>query len=143
MSNSSEPKLTDLPSFALVGVASFLHGEDVLQLRCTSVSVKALVDDEANVIWTRFLSNDFGYHQCGGGGRRRQQALKVVPAHFGPSVFGTTGSQAVMEMSSAFATWKQWKLASWRYSGGRKHFLLNAPCTSLISMAGASSCWRL
>ncbi|KAI2507077.1 hypothetical protein MHU86_7346 [Fragilaria crotonensis] len=124
MSNTPEPSLEDLPSFAFVGLASFLDGEDVLQLRCTSVRVKGLVDDEADVIWTRFLCIDFRYHQAKEGGR---EALKVAPAHSGPSVFGTTGSQAVIEMPSAFDTWKQWKLASWRYSEGTSNFLLNAP----------------
>jgi hypothetical protein len=105
----SPPSLDDLPSFAFT-VVSFLQGEDVLSLRSVSKRVKdALIDDEAEAIWAAFLRADFeGYD-----GR---QGLRVRASHFGPSVFGTTGQNAVEELKSAFETWKSWKRASWRYS---------------------------
>ena len=112
-------QLDDLPSFAFTVVA-FLEGDDVLALRCTSKRVKGLVDNEADAIWTTFLRGDFGYD-----GR---QALKIQRRRQGPSVFGTTGYQAVMDLSSAFETWKQWKRASWRYSGKQSEVLLKASC---------------
>lgn len=120
-----EHKFEQLPSFAFTSVAAFLHGDDVLALRITCKTVKGLVDDENDAVWSTFLRNDFGYDV---GGQRRQ-ALKVTDILNGPSVFGTTGYQAVMEMPSELETWKQWKRASWRYSGGKHDFLLKAPCT--------------
>ena len=113
-------QLDDLPSFAFTVVA-FLEGDDVLALRCTSKRVKELIDNDADAIWTTFLRGDFG-------GYDGRQALKIQRRYQGPSVFETTGSQAVIELESAFETWKQWKRASWKYSGGQSEVLLKASC---------------
>lgn len=105
----SSLSLVDLPTFAFT-VVPFLLSEDVLSLRRVSRRVKdTLIDDEAEAIWAAFLRADFD-------GSNGRQGLRVRADNFGPSVFGTTGENAIEELDSAFETWKSWKRASRRYS---------------------------
>jgi hypothetical protein len=136
MYSFSEEELTfiDLSCFVFTNVAAFLEADDVLTLRCLHTRLKKLVDDdlsEAESLWNTFLERDFDYHPDDDRGRR--EALRVTLAHLGPSVFGTTGSNAILQLPSAFETWKQWKRVARRYSGGHGDFRLNAPCKCLFT----------
>lgn len=103
------PSLLDLPSFAFT-VVTFLDGEDILSLRQVSNGVKSqLIDNDAEAVWSWILRCEFD-------GYEGRQALRVQEQSEGPSVFGTTGSRAIVQLESAFLTWKQWKKASWRYN---------------------------
>ena len=108
--------LESIPSFSFLIVVPYLDSQDALSLRLVNSTIKELVEEESEILWTHFVSKDFGLSDA-------TRTLLVEPRGRGPSVFGTNGRNAVINTRSAFECWKQWKRANLRFFGSSKRNL--------------------
>ena len=104
-------ELMDIPSFSYLIVVPFLESIDALSLRIVSSRLKAIIDDDAELIWTHFVQQDFGLVDT-------TKTLAVAPrSPEAPSIFGTTAEHSTIVVKSPFECWKQWKRVTLRFFG--------------------------
>ena len=113
-------KLHEIPSFAFVVVIPYLDSQDALTLRLVDLKAKELIDEESALLWSHFLLEDFGVDDY-------RKTLRVESRNQGPSIFGTTGRNAIIPAESPFQCWKQWKRASSRFFGAASTRNICAP----------------
>ena len=104
-------ELIDIPSFPFLIVVPYLDSADTLSLRLVSSRANVIIDDDAELIWTHFVQQDFGLVDT-------TRSLAVAPrSPQAPSIFGTTAENSIITVKSPFECWKQWKRVKMRFFG--------------------------